>query len=302
MSLPPATVAAALAHARACGLARLDAFALLGHVLARPRTWLLAHDDAALANDQAAAWQSLVRRRAAGEPLAYLLGVKEFHGLELQVDPRVLVPRPETEELVDWALERLGVGPGTAAGPTSTARRTPVSVIDLGTGSGAIAVALTVAARAAGLNVAVHASDASRQALAVAGANAARHRAAIGFREGSWWSPWDGLRFELAVSNPPYVAAGDEHLPGLRHEPAEALVSGDDGLCALREIVARAPDHLVPGGWLLLEHGWNQAGEVQALLQAAGFTDVVTRRDLAGQPRCTGGRRRAVDSLGADTR
>lgn len=269
------TVGAALREARAQGVDRLDAQLLLARVLGRPRSWLLAHDDAALSADEAAQWQTWLARRAGGEPLAYLLGEKEFHGLMLAVDPAVLVPRPDTEVLVDWALERL------AAGGVSFPR-----VVDLGTGSGAIALA--VKHRYAQADVT--ATDASPAALAVARANAARLGLALDLAEGSWWQAVGAQRFHLALSNPPYIAGGDPHLAALRHEPTLALTPGGDGLSALREIVAGAPEHLESGGWLIVEHGYDQADAVRGLLLQQGFVEVGTRVDLGGQPRCSGGR------------
>lgn len=293
---PARTVGEALAEARAAGVERLDALALLGALLAQPRSWLIAHPEAEM-GAVAPRWAAGLARRAAGEPLAYLLGEKAFHGLVLAVGPAVLVPRPDTETLVDWALEHL---------PPGAAWR----VADLGTGSGAIALAVAAARPAARL-VAV---DASPEALAVAIGNARRlgldrdpepwasgaPQAAAGrrprfeARRGDWWAPLAGERFELVLSNPPYIAEGDPHLAALRHEPALALASGPDGLDAIRRVVAGAAAHLQPGGWLLLEHGWDQAGPVAELLRGAGFEAVAHRRDLAGHLRCSGGRRPAV--------
>lgn len=257
-----------LAHARALGVERLDAQLLLALVLDRPRAWLLAHDDEPVAPVAADRIDALLRRRAAGTPLAYLTGQREFHGLTLEVNAAVLVPRPETEDLVDWALER----------PFD-------SVVDLGTGSGAIALALKQARPAA----AVCASDASAEALAVARRNADRLGLAVQFVQGNWWSPLAGRRFALAVSNPPYIAGADPHLAALAHEPRSALTPEGDGLEALRRIVAGAPAHLLPGAPLLLEHGHDQGEAVRRLLHEAGFEQVQTRADLAGLPRCSGG-------------
>jgi len=270
------SVADALRDAKVQGLDRLDAQLLLAHVLARPRSWLLAHDDAALDDPQRGAWQALLARRLTGEPLAYLVGAKEFHGLALQVDANVLVPRPETELLVDWAIERL-------AAMSSPEPR----VVDLGTGSGAIALAVKHAVPSAQ----VLATDVDPAALRCAQANAKRLGLDIGWRLGNWWSCFAGERFDLILANPPYIAGGDPHLAALRHEPTLALTPGGDGLSALRAIVAGAPEHLEPGGWLLLEHGHDQADAVQALLRAHDFAAIETRRDLGGQPRCTGARR-----------
>jgi release factor glutamine methyltransferase len=272
------TVADALAAARAAGVDRLDAQLLLAHGLGRPRAWLIAHDDAPLDAGQAQRFAERLARRAGGEPLAYLVGEREFHGLVLCVDARVLVPRPETELIVDWALELLAARPAGAARPR---------VADLGTGSGAIALAIAHGHPAAE----VTATDIDPDALAVAAANAARHGIALRLLGGAWWAPLAGERFDLVVSNPPYIAAGDAHLAALGREPQHALVSGVDGLDALRAIAADAPGHLQSGGWLLLEHGATQAPAVAALLAEAGLRDIATRHDLAGLPRCTGGRR-----------
>lgn len=266
-------IADALARARTLGVDRLDAQLLLEHVLQRPRSWLLAHDEVSLTEAQDATAAALMQRRADGEPLAYLTGEKEFHGLMLQVTPAVLIPRPDTETLVDWALALLKAGPSEPR------------VLDLGTGSGAIALALKHRHPSAVLT----AVDASAAALSVAKANAQRLGLDIRFLQGSWWSGAKNERFDLVVSNPPYIALGDQHLPALRHEPALALTSGVDGLDALRTIVSGAPAHLANSGWLLLEHGHDQSQHVRAVLQATGFVDIETRADLAGIGRCTGG-------------
>jgi len=272
------TVAQAMHEARTLGIDRLDAQMVLGWILGRTRSWLVAHDDAALDRAQADAVRAAFARRAAGEPLAYVIGRKEFHGLTLQVDRDVLVPRPDTEVLVDWALELL-------AGPLAVRLRP--RVVDLGTGSGAIALAVKQAHPAAALV----ATDASAAALGVAGANAARLGLELAFASGSWWAALPGERFDLVLGNPPYIAEGDPHLPALRHEPISALTSGGNGLDGLREIIVGAGEHLEPGGWLLLEHGHDQAESVHGLLELHGFAEIATRRDLGGQPRCTGGRR-----------
>lgn len=270
----PASVAQAMAQARAQGLDRLDAQMLLCALLAQPRSWLLAHDTDPLPLDTAARFTDLVARRAAGEPVAYLLGDKEFYGLSLRVGPGVLVPRPDTETLVDWALDVLPADP-------------PTRVLDLGTGSGAIALAI----RSRRPHASLTAVDASPEALAIAADNARQLQLPLELIQGSWFGPLGTRRFGLIVSNPPYIAEGDPHLPALRFEPRQALTAGPDGLDDLRLITAQAGAHLEPGGWLLLEHGYDQADAVQALLRAAGFTAVGTRHDLAGQPRCTGGQR-----------
>ncbi len=267
------SLADALAQARHMGLDALDAQLLLLHLLGRTddRAWLRAHDTDALPPGVAPAWQELCRRRLAGEPVAYLVGRKEFFGLPLAVDARVLVPRPDTETLVEWALELHGPA--------------PLKVVDLGTGSGAIALALQHARPA----WEVWAVDASAQALTVARTNATQLALPVRFHQGDWLSTLPGP-FDLIVSNPPYIAEDDGHLPALRHEPQSALVSGRDGLDDLRKIIGQATTRLVPGGWLLLEHGHNQSASVQTLLQAAGWTEVGSRQDLAGIVRCTGAR------------
>ena len=277
----PTTVVACLRQAQANGLARVDAQILLLHSLQRPqhdRAWLLAHDSDTLTQEQAAAWQDALQRRLQGEPVAYITGRKDFFGLTLAVDARVLDPRPDTETLVEWALACLpGSDPET---------RSP-SILDLGTGSGAVALALQHARPDASVWVV----DASEDALAVARANATRLQLGVQFIASDWLNAVDVQhtgRFDLIVSNPPYVAEGDPHLAALMHEPLQALTSGPDGLDDIRQIIAQAPVYLAPGGWLLLEHGWDQAAPVQALLREAGFEQVQSRRDLGGIERCTG--------------
>ena len=277
---PPRDVAAALAAARALGVERLDAQLLLAHRLGRTRSWVLAHPEAALAPADAEALLADLRRRADDVPLAYLTGEKAFHRLVLRITPAVLVPRPDTETLVDWALELL-------AGPLA-ARPAPAA-IDLGTGSGAIALAVARGCPRAR----VHALDASAEALAVARGNGERLGLAVQWWLGDWWQalPAEAPRFDLALANPPYVAPGDPHLPALRHEPRAALVPpGESGLEALAAIITAAPARLAPGGWLLLEHGHDQADAVAQRLAAAGFGAIEQRRDLGGQFRCTAGR------------
>ena len=288
----PATVQQALLRARQAGLDKLDAQVLLLHRLGRSphdRAWLIAHDTDPLPAAAAQDFLALCRRRLDGEPVAYLVGRREFHGLELQVDARVLDPRPDTETLVDWALEVLA--------PLENP-----SLLDLGTGSGAIALALQQRRP----DARVWALDASRDALTVANANASRLGLPVRFLLGSWLSDWTQrqaeaaakapngpalpARFELIVSNPPYIRADDPHLAALRHEPLSALASGADGLDDIRRIAAQAREHLQPGGWLLLEHGWDQAGAVAQLLGEQGYVEVQHRTDLAGHLRCTGGR------------
>ncbi len=268
------TLQQALAAAAALGVARLDAQLLLLHALGRAgseRGWLIAHDGDELPAAQEAGFLAACSRRAAGEPLAYLTGEKEFFGLPLRVDARVLVPRPDTETLVEWALELLRDKPAPR-------------IVDLGTGSGAIALAL----QSARADAQVEAVDRSADALEVARPNAQRLGLPVRFRQADWLE--GAGRYDLIASNPPYVAEADPHLPALAHEPRAALVAGADGLDDLRAIVAQASAHLVPGGWLLLEHGWDQAAAVRALLQVAGFSEVASRADLAGIERCSGGR------------
>jgi release factor glutamine methyltransferase len=215
----------------------------------------------------------LLQRRAAGEPLAYITGTKEFFGLPLHIDARVLDPRPDTETLVEWALELLPDAPDH-------------SVIDLGTGSGAIALALQHQRP----HALVSAVDASTDALAVAQANAVRLRLPVHFIHSHWFDEVAGV-YDLIVSNPPYIRADDPHLAALEHEPLQALASGTDGLDDIRTLIAQAPAHLEPGGWLLLEHGYDQAKAVRELFAQAGWHKVQSRQDLAGIERCTGAQR-----------
>ena len=255
----PPTLAQALAQAHTLGLARIDAQLLLLHAVGRPdagRAWLLAHDTDAMDEAVHAQFIALCQRRLAGEPVAYLTGRKEFYGLPLQVDARVLDPRPDTETLVDWALEVLQ--------PWHAPR-----VADLGTGSGAIALALQHQ-RPDALVLAV---DASPDALAVAQANALRLGLPVHFVRSHWLAGVAGP-FEAIVSNPPYIRNDDPHLAALTHEPLSALASGADGLEDIRSLIAQAPARLAPGGWLLLEHGWDQAQAVQTLLREAGWEQV----------------------------
>ncbi|WP_370681158.1 peptide chain release factor N(5)-glutamine methyltransferase [Comamonas sp. GB3 AK4-5] len=271
---PLPTVAQALQQAAAQGLARIDAQMLLLHCVGQGdagRAWLLTHDNDALTPAQAAQWGQLLSRRLDGEPVAYLTGHKEFFGLSLQVDARVLDPRPDTETLVEWALELLQ--------PLSKPK-----VADLGTGSGAIALALQHQRP----DAEVTAVDASLDALAVASANAQRLQLPVRFVHSSWLEQLEGL-FDAIVTNPPYIREDDPHMPALHHEPRQALTSGEDGLDDIRAIAAQAPARLTAGGWLLIEHGWDQAEAVAALLQTAGFTAVQHRHDLAGIVRCTAG-------------
>lgn len=278
------TVAAALAAARQtlpAGEARL----LLGHAMVRPVVWLLAHDEVALEEAVLLRFASLVARRRGGEPMAYLVGYREFFGREFAVSNAVLIPRPETELLVDIVL-RGKVGAGDTA-----------HILDLGTGSGCIAVTLALEMPRAR----VTAVDASAAALRVAEQNVLRHGARVRLLESDWLVALAGERFDLIVANPPYIADADPHLAAgdLRHEPRAALASGCDGLDAVRRIVADAPQHLTSGGQLWLEHGYDQAGAVRELFAAAGFTQMEQFPDLAGILRVTGGRWNSKSAAGA---
>nr|WP_310734408.1 peptide chain release factor N(5)-glutamine methyltransferase [Ideonella livida] len=261
------------------GLPAWECRRLLEHTSGRTRAWLVAHDQEPLPAEQAGRTRQALARLQAGEPLAYVVGEQEFHGLTLQVSPAVLVPRPDTETLVDWALALL---PADAEGSA-------LPVLDLGTGSGAVALAL----KASRPQRQVCASDLSPAALAVAQGNGQRLGLTVDWRQGAWWQPWHGERFELVVSNPPYIAADDPHLAALHHEPRLALTPEGDGLDGVRALAAGAVSHLTPGGWLLLEHGWDQHEAVAALLVAHGLEEVQSRQDLGGRWRCTGGRRPA---------
>ncbi len=255
--------------------ARLEAQMLLQHVLQVPRAYLLAHPEQSLDEQQSIAYAALVQRRLRGEPVAYLLGEREFFGLNLKVTPATLIPRPETELLVDLALQRMPLQRG-------------LRVLDLGTGSGAIALVIAQARP----DIEVVAVDASEAALRVARENAARLGIRnAGFLQSNWFSALAGQRYELIVSNPPYVAAGDAHLGqgDVRFEPLAALASGADGLDDIRRIVHRAPDFLAPGAWLLLEHGYDQAAQVRELLAQSGYGNVFSAKDLAGMERVSGG-------------
>ncbi len=274
----PVTVSQALAQAAALGIARIDAQMLLLHLCDQPthaRAWLITHDGDSLSSAQTAQWQQWLQRRADGEPVAYLTGHKGFYGLDLAVDARVLDPRPDTETLVDWALELL---PDAAPGQPA------LRLADLGTGSGAIALALQHARPAAE----VWAVDASSDALAVAQANAERLQLPLRLAHSHWLSALQGP-FDAIITNPPYIRDDDPHMPALRHEPRQALTSGADGLDDIRHIIDAAPRYLRDGGWLLIEHGWDQADGVRALLAQRGFAQVQSRNDLAGIERASGG-------------
>lgn len=270
------TLRALQLRAAQAGLPRLETQLLLAALLERDRTWLLIHDDDPLPDGTEARFESWLRQRLDDVPLAYLTGHKEFHGLALQVTSATLVPRPDTEVLVDWALEWLrdcGVA-------------TP-RVLDLGTGSGAIALAVKNGHPQAH----VTATDASLPALEAARANAARLGLDVRFLAGPWWDAVDEAGFDLVLSNPPYIDPQDEHLQALRHEPLSALAAPEQGLADLRQIIAGAPARLRPGGLLLLEHGYDQEQAVADLLRQSGFEPLGCRLDLGGQPRCSGGRR-----------
>ena len=269
----PMTVLAALQWAQAQpGIHRTDAHVLLGHVLGRDRGWLIAHGDDALLGSNSAHFGRLIRRRQAGEPVAYLIGQREFFGHSLSVGPSVLIPRPETELLVQQTL----------AGLPSGAR-----VLELATGSGAVAISIALARP----DVFVLATDLSETALAVARRNAQRLGATVTFAAGDWYGALDAIEFDRIVVNPPYIAEQDHHLQqgDLRFEPPTALASGADGLEAIRVIIDGAPPRLVRDGCLLIEHGYNQGDAVRALLQAQGLQHVCSWQDLAGHDRVSTG-------------
>jgi release factor glutamine methyltransferase len=256
--------------------ARADAELLLMHALGVDRAWLFAHATDAIGEAAWSCFDALIERRERGEPVAYILEQRGFWNLQLRVTPATLIPRPETELLVELALERM---------PVDTA----CDVVDLGTGSGAIALALASERPLAR----VTATDISTDALDVARANArAADLTRVEFVQGAWCAPLAGRRFDLIVSNPPYIEDADAHLrqSDLRYEPRSALASGVDGLDAVRRITAGAGEHLVAGGWLLFEHGWKQAAAARALLLGHGFTDVHTQQDLEQRDRVTLGR------------
>jgi release factor glutamine methyltransferase len=260
---------------RAFGNDYRDAELLLLHCLGRnERRWLIAHDHDELPTDIVELFSSMSAERLKGVPLAYLLGHREFWSLKLKVTRDVLIPRPETELLVEWALEL-------------ASRYDLESMLDLGTGSGAIALAVQHDAP----HLSVTASDFSESALRVARENSEDLGLPVEFVESSWFGAFAQRRWALIASNPPYVAADDAHLleGDLRFEPNTALTDGGDGLSSIREIVSNAPDHLEAGGWLLIEHGYDQAADVRSILELNGFSKVSLRHDLAGRPRVTGG-------------
>ena len=258
------------------GSASIEIQCLLQHVLNVPRAWLLAHSEYYPNESEQTRYHEMLQRRLRSEPVAYLLGEREFFGLMFKVTPATLIPRPETELLVELVLSRIS--------PHGLCR-----VLDLGTGSGAVALALAHARP----DVEVLGCDASITALAVAQANARQLAIAnAAFIHSDWFEAFTAQKFNIIVSNPPYIAAGDPNLArgDVRFEPISALVSGDDGLHAIRHIAAHAPDYLEPGGWLLLEHGYDQAAQVRELLRQAGFDVVFSAFDLAGIERVSGGR------------
>jgi release factor glutamine methyltransferase len=275
-ALPPIAAGTSLAAAaRQLNplLGALESRILLCHALGLTRVALITQSERALGDDEAARLLALAARRLAGEPVAYIVGQREFYGLPFEVNDAVLIPRPDTELLVELALERL---------PPSG------RLLDMGTGSGAIAVALAHARP----DAAVSALDVSAAALAVAGRNASANGVNVTFMHSDWYAALGNEHFDTIVSNPPYIAAGDSHLSqgDLRFEPAGALTDHADGLSALRRIAAGAAAHLKPSGWLLMEHGYDQAGAVRALLTAQGFADVQSWQDLSGIERVSGGR------------
>lgn len=261
-----------------CGLPLLEARALLTHILGVNRAWLIAHDTDPLPHDKVRLFEALAARRREGEPVAYLLGEREFMGHRLQVSPAVLIPRPETELLVETALACAH----EVLAPT---------ILDMGTGSGAISISLALARP----DARVYATDLSEHALAVARANVQLLQAQVTVAQGSWYEALNlgalPALYDVIVSNPPYISSTDRHLSqgDLRFEPPEALTDFEDGLQALRAIVSGAPRHLKPGGCIWLEHGWDQAPAVRELLSAAGLHRIESRRDLAGIERISGG-------------
>ena len=270
------TLILAAAHKLEASSARIEVQCLLQKILNVPRVYLLAHRERVLTDAEFAHYSALLQRRLQGEPVAYILGEREFFGLNFKVSPATLIPRPDTELLVELAVQRIP-------------KQESCKVLDLGTGSGAIALAIAQAFPQAE----VLACDASAPALAVAQENA--NTLGIGnvrFMLSDWFAALGEQQFNLIVSNPPYIAAGDPHLAqgDVRFEPVSALVSGSDGLDDIRHIIARSSSYLLPGGWLLLEHGYDQAPAVRGLLQRAGFDAVFSACDLSGTERVSGGK------------
>jgi release factor glutamine methyltransferase len=255
--------------------ARIEVQSLLQHVLQVPRAYLLAHPEHIPDAKQLASYDTLLNRRLQGEPVAYLLGEREFFGLNFKITPATLIPRSDTELLVELALQRLSQGK-------------VFRVLDMGTGSGAIALSIAHARP----DIEVTAVDASKDALQVARENAQRLGIAnVRFQQSDWFSALDGQRFDLIVSNPPYIAAGDVHLTqgDVRFEPMSALASGADGLDDIRRIVSQAGDFLEKGAWLLLEHGYDQAVQVREILRQKGLIEIFSKKDIAGIDRVSGG-------------
>jgi release factor glutamine methyltransferase len=311
----PPTLQSLLTHGKAtleatlrldASSARIEAQMLLQHLLGVSRAHLLAHPEQVLDEAQEAGYRALLRCRLAGEPLAYILGEREFFGLTFKVTPATLIPRPETELLVELALQRIPEKRPTPQPSPCTRREYPrrerqqscshwrdgrggnFRALDLGTGSGAIALAIAHARP----DVGVTAVDASPEALGVAHENVRRLNIAnVRLLQSDWFSVLTDERFDLIVSNPPYIAEGDAHLEegDLRFEPRGALASGADGLDDIRRIIAQAKEHLNPGGWLLFEHGYDQARRARELLEKAGYAGVFSARDLAGIERVSGG-------------
>ena len=251
---------------------RLDAEVLLSHILKKPRSYFLTHPNAALSLEHSEVLNALMQRRKQGEPLAYLLGYKEFWSLELEVNSNVLVPRPETEHLIEWALAHF---------PEKEA----LLLADLGTGSGAIAIALAHSRPM----WKIHASDFSKKALNIAEKNAAKFSLTnqISFFEGAWCTALPLQKYHAIFSNPPYIAKNDPHLAALSHEPMIALIAEENGLKDLRDIILQARSYLLPGGLLILEHGYDQAAEVTDFLNHSHYQNIRTFPDLAGLPRFT---------------
>ena len=267
---------------RTAGIDSADSRVLLRAALGASAVHLAAHPEQALTEIESQRYRAWVERRRNGEPVAYIIGEREFYSLAIKVTPAVLIPRPETELLVEAALELIGAD-------------APARVLDLATGSGCVAVAIGKhRARAQ-----VTATDISRDALAVGRGNAEAHGVDIEFIECDWFAALSGRRFDLIVANPPYIAEGDPHLGSgdLRFEPRQALIAGPDGLTCINSIVARANEHLDSGGWLLFEHGFDQAARCRNLLQRAGFEQVTSKRDLAGIERISGGQRGGAKNL-----
>ncbi|MBL8514361.1 MAG: peptide chain release factor N(5)-glutamine methyltransferase [Betaproteobacteria bacterium] len=275
------TITEALRDA-ALRIERRDAEVLLGKLLQCNRAFLIAHGQDELDTVIGMRFESWVTRREQGEPVAYITGTREFYGREFCVSPAVLIPRPETEHLIEQALARL-------SSPYPSELRTSARILDMGTGSGAIAVTLALERP----QCVVTACDVSTASLTMAAENAVRLGAHVEFIQSDWYAALTGRTFDLIVSNPPYVAAHDAHLSqgDLRFEPTRALTDESvDGLASIRHIVEGAHAHLAPGGWLLFEHGYDQAGAARDLLLIAGFEDLICEKDLAGIPRVSGGR------------